>query len=313
MIDGDPAFRLGLKHFLREYVGFDKIFAASNGEEALETIRQEESIELMTIDSDLTKLSGLQVLAELKEDSPRPIAATMITADRSLELKDEFQDLTSSRLVTKNFVNKPVDFEELEPLILRSYEELKASQRLTETMTGAVEDDVETVEEDMDGIPLVAGSAGGAVLASRLDSMDRKLDQNNMRLEQLASNKVQFGFWLSVLRWLAVAAVIFVLYQLGFVQKAASWIESKKSAFQMAPAEVEQVTSEAAVKDENEPVESPADKPVEAEVKQAPVEEVKEEIASDQAADGSSTEQEAPKKESEKTEAQESEVEDAPK
>ena len=35
VVDDDPAFQLGLKTFLREYAGFEKVFTAGNAEEIL--------------------------------------------------------------------------------------------------------------------------------------------------------------------------------------------------------------------------------------------------------------------------------------
>ena len=73
VVDDDPAFQLGLKTFLREYAGFENVFTARSGYEALTLIDSEPSIEVITLDNVMPGMSGMDMLAKLA-DSGRATA-----------------------------------------------------------------------------------------------------------------------------------------------------------------------------------------------------------------------------------------------
>ncbi|MCB1079124.1 MAG: response regulator, partial [Verrucomicrobiae bacterium] len=125
IVDEDPAFQLGLKTFLKEHVGFASVRVANNGREALKLLREDPSIELLTLDYRMPELDGLGLLEHLKENPPRPLAVVMITGYPSDRLEEEFRGFHSPMLKTESFVSKPVDFAALEPVVLKAYESLR--------------------------------------------------------------------------------------------------------------------------------------------------------------------------------------------
>lgn len=123
VVDEDPAFQLGLKTFLREYVGFDRVCTAASGQAALDQIYGDSSIEVVTLDYRMPGLSGIDVMRDLSKNLIRPLSVLMITGYPSEELEREFYSLASPKLLTSRFLAKPVAFEKLEPLLLRAHEE----------------------------------------------------------------------------------------------------------------------------------------------------------------------------------------------
>ena len=95
IVDEDPAFQLGLKTFLREYVGFEKVFIARSGREALDFLRAEPSIDLVTVDYRMPGMTGIELLKTLGDILERPLAVLMITGFPSDELESEFRALGS--------------------------------------------------------------------------------------------------------------------------------------------------------------------------------------------------------------------------
>lgn len=126
VVDEDPAFQLGLKTFLREYVGFDKVFTARSGAEALDIIEKEESVEVVTLDYEMPKMNGIELLESLKNVEHQPLSVLMITGYPSNELEAEFRSFDSPDLIAAQFVSKPVEFEKLEPLVLKAHQDLLA-------------------------------------------------------------------------------------------------------------------------------------------------------------------------------------------
>ncbi len=124
VVDEDPAFQLGLKTFLREYVGFNEVFTARSGQEALEMIESEETIDVITLDYQMPGMNGIEFMGELSASSPRPLSVLMITGYPSEELEAEFKGFSSPTLLADHFLHKPVEFEKLEPLVLQAHEEL---------------------------------------------------------------------------------------------------------------------------------------------------------------------------------------------
>src|SRR5690606_14494428 len=130
IVDEDPAFQLGLKTFLREYVGFEKVFIARGGQEALDFLRAEPSIDIVSVDYRMPEMSGIELIRALGDLLDRPVAVLMITGYPSEELEAEFHSLASEKLLASHFISKPVQFEKLEHLVLEAREEvLEARQR----------------------------------------------------------------------------------------------------------------------------------------------------------------------------------------
>ncbi|MAS95315.1 MAG: hypothetical protein CMO55_19115 [Verrucomicrobiales bacterium] len=133
VVDEDPAFQLGLKTFLREYVGFESVFTARSGTEALDILETEESIDVVTLDYQMPGMNGIEFLQELSRRNHRMLSVIMITGYPSDELEAEFQSYHSDYLLTSKFLTKPVEFDRLEPIILHSHEELLAARKAKET------------------------------------------------------------------------------------------------------------------------------------------------------------------------------------
>ena len=128
IVDEDPAFQLGLKTFLKEYVGFSEVHTARDGVEALERIANTPSIEIVTLDYKMPRMDGLEFLTRLQSEAPRSMSVIMITGYPSDQLEEQFRSHRSERLHTEYFLTKPIEFEKLETVILDSYESLKKAQ-----------------------------------------------------------------------------------------------------------------------------------------------------------------------------------------
>jgi YesN/AraC family two-component response regulator len=207
IVDEDPAFQLGLKTFLKEYVGFEKVFTARNGKEAIELIGKEPSIELLTVDFQMPVMDGIEMLKLLQFNAPRPLGVTMITGFPSEELKREYAGLSSSRLLARHLLSKPVEFEKLEPIILESYQEVKKAHHLT----GA-----------MQGIGNFPGEEGNAIaiaasnreLLARFESVEEKLGENNRTIEQL-SKRLLVSICTNLITLLLVVLIAIAAWQGG--------------------------------------------------------------------------------------------------
>ncbi len=130
VVDEDPAFQLGLKTFLKEYVGFREVFVAKTGAEALQLLENEKSIEIVTLDYQMPGMNGIEVLRRLNAAPPHPLSVMMITGYPSDELEGEFRNLGTNDILTTHFLSKPVEFEDLESLVLESHTQLKEAKKL---------------------------------------------------------------------------------------------------------------------------------------------------------------------------------------
>lgn len=211
VVDEDPAFQLGLKTFLREYVGFEKVFTARNGQEALDFIQAEPSIEVVTLDYRMPGMSGIEVLQSLRDASFRPLAVLMITGYPSDELESEFHALGTETLLTTHFLPKPVEFEKLEHLVLEAHEEvLRVKQRSIEPTPEA--------EAEVD--------QGDRLLAKLKD----KIERQSIRLSDIEHElKAQRGKWRSDFRKLAfLVFAVWIASQFGFIDRVAPHWERLK-------------------------------------------------------------------------------------
>ncbi len=150
VVDEDPAFQLGLKTFLKEYVGFDQVFAARSGREALEILESEDSIDVITLDYQMPGMNGIEFMEELSGSEPRPLSVMMVTGYPSEELEAKFRSFSSPTLLADHFLHKPVEFEKLEPLVLKAHEELLSARAAAEAPEVEPEDAQE--EEVIDSI-----------------------------------------------------------------------------------------------------------------------------------------------------------------
>lgn len=217
VVDEDPAFQLGLKTFLREYVGFENVFTARSGQEALDFIQAEPSIELITLDQNMPEMTGIEMLHELHEVATRPLGVIMITGQDSKELENQFRSLSSSLILTNHFVTKPVAFEKLEPVVLEAQDEV-------------IEHKLPSEEEVVESLLPLEADESVEALISRLDL---KLDNNTSKLEEIqaeleaAKRRKRSGFWKLVL----LAVVTWLASQFGlFSAMSPGWEKFKDSA-----------------------------------------------------------------------------------
>ena len=192
VVDEDPAFQLGLKTFLREYVGFEKVFTARNGQEALDFIRAEPSIEVITLDYRMPGMTGIEVLQALRDATLRPLSVLMITGYPSDELESEFHALASDTLLTTHFVSKPVQFEKLEGIVLAAYDEVLALKRraLSKIETGVQLDDT--------NLPIAVLNGKIDLHSTRLSEIEHALaaQRGKWRSDFWKVTLVLFAFWL---------------------------------------------------------------------------------------------------------------------
>lgn len=210
VVDEDPAFQLGLKTFLREYVGFEKVFVARNGQEALDFVRAEPSIEVLTLDYRMPGMNGMEVLTALQSQATRPLAVLMITGHASEELEAEFHAQGNELILTTHFLTKPVQFEKLEPVVLAAHEEVLATKRRLrerELAAAATESTTEVVDEP--------------ATASAPSDLTTLLDQQNERLSAVETElKAQRGKWRGDFWKLVFVLLLFWLAgQFGLLQK----------------------------------------------------------------------------------------------
>lgn len=243
VVDEDPAFQLGLKTFLREYVGFEKVFTARSGQEALDFLRAEPSIEVITVDYRMPGMSGIELLRALRETLDRPVAALMITGYPSEEVEAEFRALGTSRLLATHFLTKPVQFEKLEPVVLAAHEEVQDAKRRAEERELA-----SLVEDDEDGDVPIATLAGKIELQSlRIVEVERELKSQR--------GKWRADFWKAAF----VVLLFWLANQFGFVQRLEPYWEQFKTAAKEAfvvpkKAAVENTNTEATAPETKEEV-----------------------------------------------------------
>ncbi|MEM7699960.1 MAG: response regulator [Verrucomicrobiota bacterium] len=177
VVDEDPAFQLGLKTFLKEYVGFENVFVAADRREALELIEREDAIEVVTLDHEMPGGSGIDVMEALSPEPPRPLTVLMLTGHPSDELEARFCEFDSPTLHARHFLTKPIEFEKLEPRLLSAYEDLK------NTPPPAPPEAV--VEEPEEGAEEVAPTSIGGTDELQLDQVEQRLHINTSNLESL--------------------------------------------------------------------------------------------------------------------------------
>ena len=98
--DDHPIFRSGLKQIIEEDEGIEIIGFAENGEKALDKI-DELNPEIALLDIDMPRMTGLQVLKELKK-SKSSTKVIFLTVFSSEDIFDEAMELGVSGFVLKD-------------------------------------------------------------------------------------------------------------------------------------------------------------------------------------------------------------------
>lgn len=103
-----------------DYRGY-KVFAATNGKDALSIIKKEKP-QILLLDIRMEGISGLDVLKKAKEDNSN-VRAIMITAMDDEETKRQAKELGADEYLTK-----PFSYDMLENLIIRIVNEVLKSE-----------------------------------------------------------------------------------------------------------------------------------------------------------------------------------------
>lgn len=237
IVDEDPAFQLGLKTFLKEYVGFPAVHVAKSGREALRILRDEPSIRLMTLDYRMPELDGLGVLERLREEPARPLAVVMITGYPSDRLEQEFHAYRSATLRTEHFVSKPVDFAALEPIVLKAYESLLKDPPVAAPLASVSESPIlnaAVARATSAQSPALPACDTGArldgletAMNGRLEALQQQLTAIEARLADLHERTPSLWrrFWLLALGLIFAITAAFLAYQMGWFAAAGDWIE----------------------------------------------------------------------------------------
>jgi CheY-like chemotaxis protein len=212
IVDEDPAFQLGLKTFLRDYVGFEKVFIARNGREALDFILSETSIDVLTLDYRMPGMSGIEVVKSLSEAQIRPLSVIMITGYPSEELEREFHEQGNETVLTTHFLSKPVQFEKLEHIILEAQEEVLR----VKTELAAKQVIVE--------LPLEPGEPDSAPLLETIEEQSRRIASVEQELKS-QRGKWRSDFWKVAL----LIAAAWLAGEFGLWQKVEPRWESLKT------------------------------------------------------------------------------------
>lgn len=232
VIDEDPAFRLGLKTFLREYVGYDRVFAAGGGGEAMDFVRADPSIKVVVLARRLPDTDGFDLLEAVKsvaaDSRPRALAAIMIAAHGEEGVEERFLSLGGGGFVASRFLAKPISFEILEKAVLAAHGEALAAERLLE----------EPVEE---------GEGRSAKLPSALvEELSARVGEQSRRIGELEREvRAQRSKWRTDFALLGLAVLLFWLAaHFGLVQrlapvweKALEKVEEVRSQFMGSDAE----------------------------------------------------------------------------
>ena len=212
VVDEDPAFQLGLKTFLREYVGFEKVFTAQSGAEAIDRILEDETIDVVTLDFQMPGMTGIEVLEALREKLDRPVSFLMITGYPSNELEKEFQSFHSETLLTTYFLSKPIEFEKLEPLVLQSHERVCAAKEIG----------LNEIPEETEPTSPVDPDPNLDSPHRELRKIRERLAVQGDRIEELENElAAQRGLWRSDLfKVLLVGGLLFAGWHFDWIEKA---------------------------------------------------------------------------------------------
>ena len=249
IVDEDPAFQLGLKTFLKEYVGFSQTFTARNGREALQRLAEEPSIAMVTLDYKMPEMDGIEFLEALRKQIPRPIGVIMITGYPSDELEETFRSFDSDRLRAIEFVAKPVEFTELETIIHRSWEDLQKAKARVEAEQARSVAPVMSGDQAFLSVSSNAGADAGAsptpltvthdtttimpigfrdLIEARLNIIGQKVDKIESTVNKVESRvPSRFGrFFMGLMRVLLAIALFWGAAQLGWLEKASDFLKN---------------------------------------------------------------------------------------
>lgn len=125
VVDGDAALRLGLKAFLREYVGFEDVRVTAKAEDAVNLIRNTKSIEVVLLSATLPDGDGLDVIDRLLREDLQTLSVLLLADSPDAGLEKEYRSRGTDKLLTRHFLTKPINFDDLEPIVRRARDEVR--------------------------------------------------------------------------------------------------------------------------------------------------------------------------------------------
>jgi putative two-component system response regulator len=125
VVDDEPAIRKLLARIL-ERAGFE-VVVASDGLEALETVKSDASLRLVVSDLRMPNCSGLEFVKRAINEYKRDFEFILLTGDG-----DKTDAVTALRLGIREFLDKPIERAELERAALDAQERLRARDREVE-------------------------------------------------------------------------------------------------------------------------------------------------------------------------------------
>ncbi|MEE4351436.1 MAG: response regulator [Desulfatiglans sp.] len=109
IVDDSKPMRSVIKKTLKAS-GFDvgRIYEASNGKEALRSLR-DEWVDLVLTDYNMPQMNGLELICEMKKDELlRVLPAVLITTEGSLQRVDEFLEKGAAGYIKKPFTPEQI-------------------------------------------------------------------------------------------------------------------------------------------------------------------------------------------------------------
>ncbi len=138
IVDDDKIIREQLRKELKR--GYFEVFLAADGKTALETFSQQE-IDIMILDVKLPDIDGLEVLAKIKEKKP-DCEVIVITGSGTQEIA-----ITSLRRGAIDYIEKPIEMDELSVALGRAQEKLAEREELSyKNRLLLIDDDKEIVK-----------------------------------------------------------------------------------------------------------------------------------------------------------------------
>jgi CheY-like chemotaxis protein len=118
IIEDDPMVRKALSHHLQQHA--HHLFAATNGQEAIQIIEKQKDIDLIICDVMMPVLTGPSFLLMLKNYYPKELPAIIIVS--GAKVGEDF--LRKIEIPYNHYISKPIDFSKLSDLVAQ-YESTK--------------------------------------------------------------------------------------------------------------------------------------------------------------------------------------------
>jgi YesN/AraC family two-component response regulator len=107
-VDDEEDIRNGTGSFLKKF--FDNVTICSNGEEGLQSFKENQDIQVVISDILMPKMTGSEMIAEIKKIKPN-IFVIYISASRGAEFKEESN--------CEIFVKKPLAYNDMKDILIK--------------------------------------------------------------------------------------------------------------------------------------------------------------------------------------------------